>query len=79
MPLADHVGLLGQRRKGGPVAFGAHGDDLAVGAVDLGTPVGQPGGEGGIQLAQRGEHPASQHMASDDLDLPLDAALVWAR
>jgi hypothetical protein len=46
-----------------------------VGAVHLGTPVWQPGGEGGVQHATRGEAPAGQHVAADDLDLALHPPL----
>jgi hypothetical protein len=69
MPVTDHIGLGGQRTQRRPVAFGPDRDDLAVGAVDLGTAVGQPGRERGVQLAKRGEAAAGQHMAADDLDL----------
>jgi hypothetical protein len=54
VPLADHIRLGGQRAQRRPVALGPDGDHLAVGAVHLGTPEGQPGDEGGIQLTKRG-------------------------
>jgi hypothetical protein len=46
-----------------------------VGAVDLRAADRQPGGERGVQLGQRGEPAAGQHMASDDLDLAFHASL----
>jgi hypothetical protein len=75
VPVADHIGLIGQRTQRGPVAFGAGGDDLAVGAVHLRAADRQPGSERGVQLAKRGEAAAGQHMASDDLDLALHPPL----
>jgi hypothetical protein len=52
VPITDHIGLVGQRTQRGPVPFGAHGNDLAVGAVHLRPAVGQPGSERGVQLGQ---------------------------
>jgi hypothetical protein len=81
VPVTDHIGLVRQRTQRGPVPFGAHGNDLAVGAVHLSTPDRQPGRERGVQLAKRGEAAASQHVAADDLNLafhpPLGLGSVW--
>lgn len=50
-------------------------DDLAVGAVDLGPPQRDPGGEGGVQFLDGGEGPAGQDVVADGQDLALDPAL----
>ena len=75
VPIADHIGQIGQRTQRGPVPFGPDRDHLAVGAVHLGTPDRQPGGEGGVQLGQGGEAAAGEHVASDDLDLAFHPSL----
>jgi hypothetical protein len=75
VPVADHIGLLGQRTQRRPVPVGPDRDDLAVGAAHLGAPDRQPGGERGVQLGQLGEHAAGEHVAAHDLDLTLHPPL----
>jgi hypothetical protein len=72
--VTHHIGPLGQRGKGVPVAFGTHGDHLAMGAMDGCAAVWQPGQEGLIHRPERVELAPVQHMGADDLDLPLDPA-----
>jgi len=75
VPVADHIGLLGQPTQRGPVAFGPDPGDLAVGAVDLRAADRQPGGERGVQLDQRGEPAAGEHVAAHDPALTFHPAL----
>ncbi len=73
--LAHHVGALGHRCQGGPVPLGPHGDHLAMGAMHPGSAKRQPGGEGIVHLAGRGEAAPVQHAVAHDGHLALHPAL----
>jgi hypothetical protein len=75
MPVGHQIRLGGQRPQRGVVAFGAHCDDLAVGAVPDRAAKRYPGGEGGVQFQDRAERSARQDVIADDGDLPLHPSL----
>jgi hypothetical protein len=74
--VGDQIRLLRQRQQGGSVGLGADGNDLAVGAVDPAATDRQPGLEGPVELGDRIEDPAGDHMVAHDVDLPLDASFA---
>lgn len=74
--LGDQIWLLRERQKRRAVGLRADADDLAVGAVDPGAADRQPGGEGAVELGDRVEGPAGDHVVADDVDLPLDPSLA---
>ena len=74
--VGDQIRQCGQREQHGPVGLGSHGDDLTVGAMDLGAADRQPGLERPVQLGDRVEGPAGDHVVAVDVHLPLDPALA---
>src|SRR4051794_16940853 len=74
--VGDQVGQRRQRQQGSPVGLAAEADDLAVGAVDLAAADRQPGLEGPVELGDRVEGPAGDHVVAHDVDLPLDASFA---
>ena len=75
MPLRHQIRPLRQRSQRGPVRLSAGGDDLPVGAMDLSPADRQPSREGAVELGDRIETAASQHMVADDVHLPFDPTL----
>jgi len=73
--LTDQVGQLGQWPERGVIDRGAHPDQLALGAVDLGAADRYPLGERPVQLRHRPEAGPNQDMIAHDRDLALDPTL----
>ena len=70
--LGHQVGSGRQGPQSEVVADRPDSDDLAMGAVDAGPALGQPGQERGVELLQRRERAACQDVVADDGDLALD-------
>lgn len=64
--VGDQIGLIGQWQQGCSIGFGAHRDDLAVGAVDLGATDRQPTLERTVGPCDRVEGPAGDHVVTHD-------------
>ena len=75
MLLRDQIRLVRQAPERGSISLSPDGDDLAVGAMHLGSADRQPGVERTVELADRVEAPAGDHMVPDDVDLPFDPTL----
>ena len=75
MPVGDQIRQLRQRSQGGPVPFGADGDDFPAGAVDLPASDQQPLTERAVKLGQAVEAPAGQDVFPHDQHLPLNTSL----
>jgi hypothetical protein len=69
MLLTDQIRLLRQRCQCDSIRLGADRDDLAVGAVNLTAAERQPTGKGAVELGDRVEAAAGEHMVADDVHL----------